>query len=147
MRLVFDGLLLSGIVVAEGAMVSAALVDALLGAIAAPGPHSALRNSFQLMPLSVLAVCAARYLVLHSCMLRACAGMLQVKTTIAAVAKSERETIDIAHELRGCVARECHWRVRSPKRQRSLQRKARRAVYGRRTRLRSFKSKISSNRV
>jgi hypothetical protein len=46
--------------------VSAAFVDVLVGAAAAPGPHSALRKSFQVMPLSVLAVCAARYFTLHS---------------------------------------------------------------------------------
>jgi hypothetical protein len=37
-------------------------------------------------------------------MLNACAGMFQVTATIAAVANSEREMSDIAHQLHGCVA-------------------------------------------
>src|SRR6478609_9479695 len=122
--------------------VSAAFVDVLVGAAAAPGPHLALRKSFQVMPLSVLAVCAARYFTLHSCMLNACAGMFHVIATTAVVAKSERERIDIAHELHGCVACERHWHNRScmeSKRRRCWQRKMARAVYGRRMKFSSFK--------
>src|SRR5262245_41750298 len=107
MRFDLDGSAVFRVGAAAGA-VAAAVADVLVGAAAAPGPHSALRNSFQLMPLSVLAVCAARYFTLHSCILNACAGMFQVIATIAAVAKSERERIDIAHDLHGCVACERH---------------------------------------
>src|SRR5215471_9307973 len=88
--------------------VGAAAGDVLVGAAAAPGPHWAFWNSFQLMPLNVLAVCAARYLTLHSCILNAWAGMFQVIATATAVARCEWESIDMSHELHGCVACERH---------------------------------------
>ncbi len=52
----------AGLVAAAGA--SAGVADA-------SAPHSALRKSFHFMPLSVPAVCAALYLALHSCIVRA----------------------------------------------------------------------------
>src|SRR5215813_8247305 len=110
MRVDFDGSAVFN--VGAGAVVAA--VDVLVGAAAAPGPHSAFWNSFQLMPLSVLAVCAAWYLTLHSCILNACAGMFQVIATTTAVAKSQRERIDMAHELHGCLACERHGHNRPP---------------------------------
>jgi hypothetical protein len=75
-------------------------------------------------------------------MLNAWAGMFQVMATTATVAKSERERIDIAHELHGCVASECHCHNRpgmEAKRRSCLQTKMRCAVYGRRTKFSSFK--------
>jgi hypothetical protein len=50
-------------------LVTAAGVDA--GAADASEPHSALRESFHFMPLRLPAVCAALYLVLHSCIVSA----------------------------------------------------------------------------
>ena len=54
------------------------------GAAAASAPHSALRKSFHFMPFTVPADCAALYLALHSCAVRAFAGAEQAKAISAA---------------------------------------------------------------
>src|SRR5690242_3915212 len=146
MRLDFDGEAVSdGDAAIAGVLLSIALPEAAPGAAsAAPAPHSALRKSFQLMPLRVLAACAARYLTLHSCMLKACAGMFQVRATKAAVAQSVRGRIDIAHELHAGVAFGRHrhdWPDMESKRRCCWQRKTGSALYSRRTKSRSFKIK------
>src|ERR1700710_2107618 len=48
---------------------------AAAGVAAVSDPHSALRKSFHFWPLSEPAVCAVLYLALHSCMVKACAGI------------------------------------------------------------------------
>src|SRR5512142_1536585 len=54
-----------------GSLVKVASVGAgTVSSSAALAPHSALRKSFHFMPLSLLAVFAAWYLVLHSAMVR-----------------------------------------------------------------------------
>src|SRR5215831_16540972 len=108
MRVDFDGSAVFNI----GAGAVVAFVDVPVGAAAAPGPHSAFWNSFQLMPLSVFAVCAAW--TLHSCIFNARAGMFQVIATARAVARSEGERIDMAHELHGCTACERQWTRSAP---------------------------------
>src|SRR5882757_6364106 len=65
-----------------GAGVAAPVVAGLAGGVtaaAAPRPHSALRKSLHFMPCTVPEDCAALYFTLHSCMLRACAGVAQAK--------------------------------------------------------------------
>src|SRR5262249_32310188 len=49
-------------------------VEAAVEAAGAFGPQLALRNCCQVIPPSVLADCAALYLVLHSCIVNAAAG-------------------------------------------------------------------------
>src|SRR6185437_14261042 len=95
-------------------------------------------------PLRVFAACAARYFALHSCMLRACAGMVHVRATKAAVAQSVRERVDIALELHTGVAFDRHrhdWPRMESKGRSCWQRKTRPALYSRRTKSRSFKIK------
>src|ERR1700712_4590525 len=85
-----------GATVAVGFGAGAGLASADFGAAgvvaagvvaAAADPHAALRKSFQFWPLSEPAVCAALYLALHSCIVRACAriaaDMANAETAIA----------------------------------------------------------------
>src|SRR3954465_1393443 len=75
-----------GVAAGAGAIVPA-------GAAVASAPHSALRKSFHLMPLAVPAACAALYLALHSCMVRACAGLTIVAKAVVASSNPEKTVI------------------------------------------------------
>src|ERR1700722_823705 len=72
--------------VAFGAAGAGAAAGAAAGVAVASAEHSALRNSFHFMPLSVPPLLAAWYFALHSCVVRACAG------NVANVAKPDTAT-------------------------------------------------------
>lgn len=75
-------------------------VGAAGAAAAASVPHSALRKSFHLMPLTVPEDLAALYFALHSCMVSACVGPDQAKASnAAALADIKQRRIDIVCSL------------------------------------------------
>ena len=55
----------------------------------ASGPHSAFRKSFHFIPLRAPAAWAALYLVLHSCIVRACTG----RAIVAAATKAATQMV------------------------------------------------------
>ena len=65
----------------------------------ASGPHSAFRKSFHFIPLTVPAAWAALYLVLHSCIVRACTGRAIVAAATKAATQMVADRISMVASL------------------------------------------------